>query len=384
VRRALAVGAVGLGLVVHGGTAAAGTLSLRVEPPVVGYGGTVVFAGELVPAQAGVPLGVYLRVGSEWRLVTSGATGEGGSYRLATAVRASGSFVALAQPDPATQVVSPEITIGMRPFLQTRVVGRRVVGARLVLSGRLLPADAGKLVVTARGGSRHVRVSPLGRFRVALPSDRAGRLRVAVALVAGTGYEPVRRAHSLRLRGPSLSWGSSGAAVRALERLLWRQRYAIRGVDTYFGSDTYEAILAFQKVHGLLHTGRVAPGTWRRLSRASVPRALVPHGTHIEISKTRQVLYEVRAGRVVKAVHVSTGATGNTPVGSWRVYRLAPGYNALGMYYSLYFLRGFAIHGYHSVPAWPASHGCIRTPIWFAPGFYSRWARLGTRIYIFP
>jgi lipoprotein-anchoring transpeptidase ErfK/SrfK len=95
-------------------------------------------------------------------------------------------------------------------------------------------------------------------------------------------------------------------------------------------------------------------------------------------------MFEVVNGRVVRAVHVSTGLTGNTPVGRFRVYRLGPGYNALGMYYSLYFLRGFAIHGYRSVPPWPASHGCIRTPIWFAPGFYRRWARLGTEIRIFP
>jgi Putative peptidoglycan binding domain/L,D-transpeptidase catalytic domain len=384
VRRSLAAGAVGLGLVLPGGAAAAGTLTLRVEPPVVGYGSTVVFAGELAPAQAGVPVGVYVGVGSEWRLATSGATQAGGAYRLAAAVRASGRYLAIAQLDPATQVASPVATVGMRPLLLTRVAGRRVVGGRVVVSGRLLPADAGRLVLEARGRSRPVRVSSLGRFRVALPSDRAGRLRIAVSLLAGSGYEPVRRTHSLRLRGPRLSWGSSGPAVRALERLLWQQRYALRGVDTYYGSDTYEAVLAFQKVHGSLRTGRVSPGTWSRLSRAAVPRAFVPSGTHVEISKSKQVLYEVRAGRVVKTVHVSTGATGNTPVGRWRVYRLGPGYNALGMYYSLYFLRGFAIHGYHSVPAWPASHGCVRTPIWFAPGFYSRWARLGTRIYVFP
>ena len=63
---------------------------------------------------------------------------------------------------------------------------------------------------------------------------------------------------------------------------------------------------------------------------------------------------------------------------------MSPGTNALGMYYSLYFLRGFAIHGYASVPPYPASHGCVRTPLWFARGFYDRWARLGTAVYVFP
>jgi len=54
------------------------------------------------------------------------------------------------------------------------------------------------------------------------------------------------------------------------------------------------------------------------------------------------------------------------------------------MYYSIYFLRGFAIHGYHSVPTYPASHGCVRTPLWFARGFYNRWGRIGVRIVVFP
>jgi lipoprotein-anchoring transpeptidase ErfK/SrfK len=86
---------------------------------------------------------------------------------------------------------------------------------------------------------------------------------------------------------------------------------------------------------------------------------------------------------VARAIHVSTGATGNTPVGTWRVYWKDAGYNALGMYYSLYFLRGFALHGYNPVPTYPASHGCVRLPIWFARGFFDRWS-LGARIHVFP
>ena len=101
------------------------------------------------------------------------------------------------------------------------------------------------------------------------------------------------------------------------------------------------------------------------------------------MDKTRQVLFEVRKGRVRRIVHVSTGATGNTPVGRWRVYLKTPGYNSLGMYYSLYFLRGFAIHGYASVPPYPASHGCVRLPLWFAPGIYARWP-VGAKVRVLP
>jgi putative peptidoglycan binding protein/L,D-transpeptidase-like protein len=384
VRSALVLSLVAIGLCLPGAAGAQGMLTLRVEPSVAPYGSRATFAGELTPAQPGVPVGLYTRAGSEWRLVAGSATRTDGSYRFTSPVRAAGTFLAVAQVDPATQVASAEAGLRVRPLLRARIVGRRVVGEALALSGRLLPADAGRLLVRAGAVATTVRVSALGRFRVRLPSDRPGRLRVSLALAPSPGYDPVRRRASVRVRGPVLALGSVGPAVHALERRLGELRYALRGVDSYYGADTYEAVLAFQKVQGLARTGRVGAGAWRALVRARVPRAFVPHGDHVEISKTKQVMFEVRAGRVVRAVHVSTGATGNTPVGRWRVYRLGPGFNALSMYYSLYFLRGFAIHGYPSVPPFPASHGCVRTPLWFAPGFYSRWGRLGTTVYVFP
>jgi lipoprotein-anchoring transpeptidase ErfK/SrfK len=118
------------------------------------------------------------------------------------------------------------------------------------------------------------------------------------------------------------------------------------------------------------------------MSRSHVPRARVARGTHIEISKTKQVLFEVRKGRVVNVLHTSTGATGNTPVGTFHVYGKVPGYNAKQMYYSLFFKGGFAIHGYHSVPPYPASHGCARIPIWAARGLYNRWG-VGSTVMVF-
>jgi hypothetical protein len=156
--------------------------------------------------------------------------------------------------------------------------------------------------------------------------------------------------------------------VLALERRLAELHYAIRGVDGVYGHDTSEAVLAFQKVHGLPRTGRVEPWLWRRLALAGVPRAQ-RGGDYIEVDKARQVLFVVRGGRVARVVHVSTGATGNTPVGTWRVYRKVGGWDWV-LWYPMYFKGGFAIHGYPSVPAYPASHGCVRIPMWLAPSLF--------------
>jgi len=81
------------------------------------------------------------------------------------------------------------------------------------------------------------------------------------------------------------------------------------------------------------------------------------------------VLFVVRGGHVASVVHVSTGATGNTPLGSWRVYRKVGGWDWV-LWYPMYFKGGFAIHGYPSVPAYPASHGCVRIPMWIAPSLF--------------
>ena len=138
--------------------------------------------------------------------------------------------------------------------------------------------------------------------------------------------------------------------------------------------ERHEAVLAFQKVHGLARTGRVGPALWKRLRRADSPRPRYSGRPHLEVDKRRQVLFEVRGARVVRVVHVSTGATGNTPIGHWRVYRKVVGWDWV-LWYPMYFLRGFAIHGYPSVPPWPASHGCVRVPMWLAVGLRERWGR---------
>jgi lipoprotein-anchoring transpeptidase ErfK/SrfK len=53
-----------------------------------------------------------------------------------------------------------------------------------------------------------------------------------------------------------------------------------------------------------------------------------------------------------------------------------PGTNAKGMVDSVYFIRGYAVHGYPSVPNYNASHGCFRIPIPNA-AFVHNWMTIG-------
>jgi peptidoglycan hydrolase-like protein with peptidoglycan-binding domain len=170
--------------------------------------------------------------------------------------------------------------------------------------------------------------------------------------------------------------------VYELDRRLHELHYALGSVDGYYGQDDLDAVTAFQKLHGLPRTGSVDARFWRELEQAHVPQARYPHGNHVEVSKGRQVLFVVRNGQVVLVVPVSTGATGNTPLGHWRVYSRVPGFNAKAMYYSSFFVGAYAIHGYHSVPPYPASHGCVRIPLWVAYRVYSL-IDYGTSVYLY-
>jgi lipoprotein-anchoring transpeptidase ErfK/SrfK len=53
------------------------------------------------------------------------------------------------------------------------------------------------------------------------------------------------------------------------------------------------------------------------------------------------------------------------------------------MVHSSYFIGGYAIHGYVSVPPYNASHGCLRIPLADAAATFA-WIRLGDEIFVEP
>jgi PKD repeat protein len=349
---------------------------LRLAAPRIGhYGQLLRFHGRLVPAAKGARIGLFR-----------------GERRIATVrTRRNGSFVVrgrVGTPDARYTVryagaVSNQVALAVRPGLDTAFSGSGQLRHPLSLLVRSRPATAGTVTVRISRGGRLLRSRSFrGRLRIRLATSRAGAYRIRVTLSPSAGYLGARRTLERIVFVRSLGPGSAGASAYELDRRLRELHFALGRVDGYYGGDDVDAVIAFQKVHGLPRTGYVDARFWRELQRADVPRALHPHGDHVEVSKGRQVLFLVRDGKVALIVPVSTGATGNTPVGLWHVYTKVPGFNAKEMYYSSFFVGGFAIHGYHSVPPYPASHGCVRIPLWVATRVYSL-IDYGTAIYIY-
>jgi len=211
-----------------------------------------------------------------------------------------------------------------------------------------------------------------------------GRYRAVVRFPGDEDHLPARGASPPRSTPlPSLAVGDEGPAVRALERRLVELRYHLPGVDERFGVPTADAVMAFTKVQGMRRRGTVDAAVWRALADPRRPRPRFDDpGRHVEVDQTRQVLLLVEDGEVAAILHVSTGAGGATRDGAFRVYRKLAGYSPNRLYYPSYFDGLRAIHGWPEVPPYPASHGCVRVPMWSATWIH-RLLPLGTRVAIY-
>jgi peptidoglycan hydrolase-like protein with peptidoglycan-binding domain len=166
-----------------------------------------------------------------------------------------------------------------------------------------------------------------------------------------------------------------GYDVAAVQRQLTDLRYYVGAVDGEPGGQTTSAVMAFQKVNGLVADGVVGPQTLAALESPAPVQLQGGAGNRIEVDLSKQVLYFVQGGELQRIMPVSSGsgetyataaggtARSLTPVGTYTIERRIRGERnaALGTLYDpMYFYRGWAIHGSNSVPAYPASHGCVR------------------------
>jgi cell wall hydrolase len=186
------------------------------------------------------------------------------------------------------------------------------------------------------------------------------------------------------------------AQVKEAEQRLSDLGYWTGVVDGRLDPASQAAVIAFQKWEGRKITGKLTVEELEAIRNSTAPVARDLGYEHVEVDVDHQVLMLVSEAGGVKVLPVSTGSDKSfmdegqqsisyTPRGRFVVYDKTFGWedNVVGsVYYANYITGGVAIHGYLSVPAYPASHGCIRIPM-FAAREVSKLLPIGTIVLVY-
>jgi peptidoglycan hydrolase-like protein with peptidoglycan-binding domain len=244
---------------------------------------------------------------------------------------------------------------------------------------------AGSLAACSSGGD-DVEASTAGPSTTSRASSTSSTTAATVATTTSTVAVAVAEAEEEVV---------DSADIRAVQERLAELGYDVGEPDGRFGGRTSYSVMAFQKIEGLSRTGEIDDEFRTALATAGPPGPMVPGGpsTRIEVDLNRQVLIFWSGGSLTRILPISSGNgeeycvdgecdVAVTPPGSFRIGRKAEGLEVapLGeLWWPMYFNGGIAIHGSPSVPPYPASHGCLRIPMYAAPTFYDQIPR-GTAV----
>lgn len=318
------------------------------------------------------------------------ATGRA-SWRLAP--KSTWSYrVSFAAGGSTTAATSPATTVALRPHLTLQRPTAAYFLHPTVLHGTIAPHLSGRIELqrhhhghwrpVAHAAAHH------GRFAVTITPKTAGVERLRLVRTADAHHRrAVSKARRVAVVGRNLSYGASGADVKALQQRLKALHYDVGKVSGSYGWDTVHAVTAFEKVQGISRDGRTGTAVWKALGHPKRPHLRHPykHVAAVEVNLKQQVLLYAVNGKIKRIVDTSTGggytytnpktgiqATAITPIGHFHVtykvnhLEVVP----LGtMYRPAYFdYSGDAIHGEgetnssSDVPPYPVSHGCVRIP----------------------
>ncbi len=280
--------------------------------------------------------------------------------------------------------VAPTVPRVVRALLAgpTRAERARGVSSAIPKGTPLLDVTIAHRVVTVDLGARFAagrnedaltaRVGQLVRTLRSVPGVVGVRVQIEGGVPVGLfpGYDLRRTVRDPLPPRPA-------PTLRQLQQLLVDLGFmAPSGVIGRPGDETSVAVLAFEKWTGLPRDGVLDDDVAKALEHATRPQPVLrASGKRVELLLDRQLALEVEDNRVARVFHVSSGSGGRTPTGSFRVYRKermswsVP--FSVWMPWASYFVGGIAFHAYGYVPAYPASHGCVRMMPRDAPLMYA-------------
>jgi hypothetical protein len=301
-----------------------------------------------------------------------------------------GAAPAAAQ-DPSTEPAAGAAGYQLKRGIATQKMRYYAPAQEVVLRGRVRPAVSGEVLtlyaIRGKNASKKVRrkVRPGGRFEFRFKVGKPGVIRLVIKHRASAAQGAFRtRSRKITVADWQAGAGERGLKVLLLQRALLREGFATP-VTGYYDDATSRAVLAFRKTNEMGRDGYALKEVFAMLMRGegSYKLRYPQAGKHVEFDWSRQVLVLARGGRPYRTYHTSSGAPATPTVfGSYRFYLQTPGTNSKGMVHSSYFIGGYAIHGYPSVPSYPASHGCLRVPIPNALSIFE-WIDIGDPIFTY-
>jgi hypothetical protein len=362
----------------------ASTITCSLSAASVLYGATVTVSGTVSPAAADLDVAIAVG-GVDVGTVKTDASGQ---FSAALEAKASGAVSARLVSEgvtssPAALTVLPKIstthatafpflgmlaTVTVTPASYNGVVTTKVIHHGKVIATLKAKCSGGKV-------KYNVPVRGIGAFT----------LRMSLPAAAGLGSRSVDSSFNAAIK--VLKAGSKGQMVKGMLSQLQKLAVRVPGVGTTFTAACNDSVMAFQKAYRLKRTYVFDTDDWKKLDTATLikPKYSSP-STHIEIDKTRQILMVVKGGVVRGYLPVSTGLTNNTPTGAFNIQQMHPTtvplYGSGVLTWVMGFIGNFAVHGYPEVPTYPASHGCVREPLWVAYWTYTQ-SFVGERIYLY-
>lgn len=172
--------------------------------------------------------------------------------------------------------------------------------------------------------------------------------------------------------------------------------YIVRPGNTLFSiarwnGTTVAALMAANGLHSTtIYSGQRLTIPNGHSTPSAPPAQVADYGEKwIDVNLTTQTVTAFQGQTPVYSVRASTGLWGTpTVVGTYHIYAKylatpmsGPGYYLPNVPHTMYFYRGYAIHGayWHNNFGTPMSHGCVNLSLPDAAWFYN-WAPLGTKV----
>jgi hypothetical protein len=328
------------------------------------------------------------------------------SRGIARLLGCSATTVALAAavPSPAgatttTRAPAAPVKASMTLYLPDAFFVHReplmVPGRTLHVGGVVRPYVPGQWVTVRAAIGGHViktdrlRVKPspsrrYGRFTESLATQSTGSVVVSVEHRETAQVKTFGAQRSYTVLDTSAGFGSTGRLVQLIQQQLASLHFYIEQTGVYdpqtgWALDAYHRLLGWGTSQSLDHRTL----TWLLNGWGDFKVRYPNQGKHVEGTLSKQLIALIYGSNVYRIYPISSGKPSTpTVLGSFQVWSKAPGYLSDGMYFSNFFFRGYAIHGYDPAPDYPASHGCIRLPIGDAISVYD-WLNIGDRVDVY-